>query len=179
MTEAELIQGCIKKTDGHQRMLFDRYAGKMMSVCLRYATDQHAAQDILQTGFMRVFDNIHQFRHEGSFEGWMRRVFVSVALRHLAKNKIQFADIDGSASQQLAVEPAVVSKLSEAEIHAMIRQLPTGYRTVFNLHVIEGYSHDEIAAMLKIQPSTSRTQLLKARKILQGLISKCFNLIMI
>ena len=179
MTEVELIHGCVKKTNAHQRLLFDRYAGKMMSVCLRYANDQHTAQDILQTGFIKVFDNIHQFKHEGSFEGWMKRVFVSVALRHLSKNRIKFSDIESTVTHQISDEPSVVSKLSEAEIHAMIRQLPDGYRTVFNLNVIEGYSHDEIAAMLKIQPATSRTQLLKARKMLQGLISKCFNLIVI
>lgn len=151
----------------------------MMSVCLRYANDQHMAQDFLQTGFIRVFDNIHQFRHEGSFEGWMKRVFVSVALRELSKNKISFSPLADNAGYLPLEDPSVVSKLSEDEIHAMIRTLPDGYRTVFNLNVIEGYSHEEIAAMLNIQPATSRTQLLKARKMLQGLISKCYNLIMV
>jgi len=179
LTDAELIHGCIKKSGLHQRQLFDKYSGKMMSVCLRYANDQHLAQDLLQTGFVKVFDNIHQFRHEGSFEGWMKRVFVSVALRHLAKKKVMFTEITNDGAWQPLEDASVVSKLSEDEIHAMIRTLPDGYRTVFNLNVIEGYGHDEIAAMLNIQPTTSRTQLLKARKMLQGLISKCFNLIMI
>jgi RNA polymerase sigma factor (sigma-70 family) len=177
LTEEELIQGCVKKISGHQRLLFERYAGKMMSVCLRYANDQHVAQDILQTGFIRVFDNIHQFRHEGSFEGWMKRIFANVALRHLSKKKLDFREIGDRQVDGISEDPSVFSKISEAEIHAMIRMLPDGYRTVFNLNIIEGYSHDEIAEMLKIQPGTSRTQLLKARKMLQGLILKSFNLI--
>lgn len=177
MTEEELIQGCIKKVSSHQRLLFDRYAGKMMSVCLRYANDQHIAQDILQTGFIRIFDNIHQFRHEGSFEGWMKRVFANVALRYLSKKKLEFREIGEHHVEGVSEDPSVLSKISEAEIHAMIRMLPDGYRTVFNLNIIEGYSHEEIAVMLKIQPTTSRTQLLKARKMLQGLILKSYNLI--
>lgn len=163
----------------HQRLLFERYAGKMMSVCLRYANDHHIAQDILQTGFIKVFDNIHQFRGEGSFEGWLKRVFVTVALRQLSKKKMNFKEISEYTSEVITEDPSVLSKISEDEIHAMIRQLPDGYRTVFNMHIIEGYSHDEIAVLLKIQPTTSRTQLLKARKMLQGLISKRYNLITI
>jgi RNA polymerase sigma-70 factor (ECF subfamily) len=160
-------------------MLFEKYAGSMMSVCLRYTNDQHLAQDILQEGFVKVFDYIHQFKNEGSLEGWMRKVFVSVAIRKLRKKKLRFHEI---VEQSIAVpmeDPEVISKISEAEIHKLIRELPDGYRTVFNLHVIEGYSHEEIASMLKIQSTTSRSQLLKARKMLQSLISKCFNLIVI
>lgn len=151
----------------------------MMSVCLRYADDSHEAQDILQEGFIKVFDYIHQFKQEGSIEGWMRRVFVSVALRHLSKKKLRFDDIDGVSADAGTEDPVIISKISEDEIHKMILRLPQGYRTVFNLSVVEGYSHEEIAGMLKIQPATSRTQLLKARKLLQQLISKSFNLILV
>lgn len=149
----------------------------MMSLCLRYTNDQHQAQDILQQGFLKVFDYIHQYKGEGSFEGWMRRVFVSVATRNLSKKKLDFTAIDKLDSDTSFEDPAVISKLSENEIHMLIRELPDGYRTVFNLHVIEGYTHEEIAVLLNIQPATSRTQLLKARKALQSLISKRYNTI--
>ncbi|MFT3979703.1 MAG: sigma-70 family RNA polymerase sigma factor [Ferruginibacter sp.] len=169
----------MKADNSCQRMLFEKYAGRMMSLCLRYTKDEHTAQDILQLGFIRVFDNIRQFKGEGSFEGWMRRVFVSVALRHISKKKLDFSEIPGSAAEELAAAPSVVSKISEDELHALIRKLPDGYQTVFNLVAIEGYTHDEVAALLKISASTSRTQLLKARKMLQSLIAKCFNIVLI
>ncbi|MET0394344.1 MAG: sigma-70 family RNA polymerase sigma factor, partial [Chitinophagaceae bacterium] len=138
---------------------------------LRYA-DGEEAKDILQLGFLKVFDYIHQYKGEGSFEGWMRRVFVSVATRQLAKKKLSFTSI-GLTDHDLAGEaPDAIAKMSETEIHALIRKLPDGYRAVFNLHVIEGYSHEEIAGLLNIQPATSRTQLLKARRMLQDLICK-------
>lgn len=172
LTEHELIEGCIKKRQEVQKLLFDRYSGKMMSLCLRYAPDYHEAQDILQEGFIRLFNEIHQFRFEGNFEGWMRRVFVTVALRSISRRKMLFTSIDLSDVQETFLDNDAVSKLSENEIHAMIKGMPDGYRIVFSLHVIEGYSHDEIASMLQIQPTTSRGQLLKARKYLQNLITK-------
>lgn len=178
LTEAELIKGCIKKKADCQRLLFETYAGKMMSLCLRYVGDQEA-KDVLQVGFLKVFDYIHQYKGEGSFEGWMRRVFVSIAMRHLSKKKLDFTDIDEVATDISYEEPGVIAKISEDEIHALIRQLPDGYRTVFNMHVIEGYSHEEIAEQLNIQPTTSRTQLLKARKMLQGFICKTCNSIIV
>ena len=179
LTEAELIKGCVNKESDSQRILFEKYAGKMMSVCLRYANGQHEAQDILQEGFIKVFDYLHQFKQEGSLEGWMRRVFVSVAIRQLSKKKLRFDDITDSDKNLASEDPSIISKITEEEIHKLILELPLGYRTVFNLNIIEGYTHEEIAAMLKIQPATSRTQLLKARKLLQNLLSKRFNLVMI
>lgn len=178
MTETELIKGCIKKKADCQRLLFDRYSGKMMSLCLRYVGDEEA-KDILQLGFLKVFDYIHQYKGEGSFEGWMRRVFVSVATRHLSKKKLDFANIDKAGDTISYEEPDALDKISENEIHALIRKLPDGYRTVFNMHVIEGYSHEEIAKSLDIEPTTSRTQLMKARKMLQGFIYKCCNTIIV
>ena len=174
-----MIAGCVNKINDYQRLLFEKYAGVMTSVCLRYANDEHIAQDILQIGFVKIFDSIHQFKNEGSFEGWMKKIFVNIAIRQLSKRKLNFSNIDDVDTHASFEDPAVVSKISENEIHKMIRMLPDGYRTVFNLHIIEGYSHEEIAAMLKIQQGTSRTQLLKARKMLQALISKHFNLILI
>ena len=150
-----------------------------MSLCLRYANDRHAGEDILQLGFLKVFDYIHQYKGEGSFEGWMRRVFVSVAIRELRKKKMDFHSMEVTDANSSFEDPSVIDKISTQEIHDLIKGLPDGYRTVFNLHVIEGYSHDEIAELLGIQPATSRTQLLKARKTLQGLISKRYNTVII
>lgn len=179
MTESELIQGCLDKRRDYQKLLFDRYSGKMMSVCLRYANDEQQAKDILQEGFIKVYKYMHQYKFEGSFEGWMRRVFVSVATRLLSKERIFFSDIDIVNHNDSTVDPTAISKISADEIHTMIRNMPEGYRIVFNLNVIEGYNHDEIATMLGIQATTSRGQLLKARKYLQNLIRKKYNAIII
>lgn len=151
----------------------------MMSVCLRYTNDEHTAQDILQVGFIKVFDIIYQYRNEGSFEGWMRRIFVSTAIRQLKKKKINFYEIQEERQDEPFEDAQVVSKISEDELHRLIRTLPEGYRVVFNMVVIEGYTHEETASLLKIKPATSRTQLLKARKMLQGLIASCFNMVII
>jgi RNA polymerase sigma-70 factor (ECF subfamily) len=109
----------------------------------------------------------------------MRRVFVSIATRHLSKKKLAFSDIHDESIQIIDEQPGVIEKISEDEIHQLIRQLPIGYRTVFNMHVIEGYSHEEIATLLKIEAVTSRSQLLKARKMLQTLICKRCNPVML
>jgi len=138
-----------------------------MAVCLRYAQDQMEAEDMLQDGFIRVFSNMHQFKFEGSFEGWIRRVIVNAALKRLQKRKIHFQEITERNEDAPRMEPYVYNHLGEAELMQLIQQLPDGYRTVFNLNVIEGYSHEEIAEMLGIQAGTSRSQLVKARKMLQ------------
>jgi RNA polymerase sigma-70 factor (ECF subfamily) len=174
-----MIQGCVKKQQDCQRLLFEKYAGKMMSLCLRYVKDQQEAKDLLQVGFLKVFDYIHQYKGEGSFEGWMRRVFVSVVTRSLAKKKLNFTNIDTVENNASFEDPSAIAKMSEEEIHMLILKLPEGYRTVFNLHIIEGYTHDEIATLLNIQPVTSRSQLLKARKMLQTFISKHYNIVLV
>lgn len=179
MTEKEIILGCIRKNHLCQRLLFEKYAGRMLSLCQRYSQDQQEAKDITQEGFIRVFEFIHQFKHEGSFEGWLRRIFVNVATRHASKRKISFTDIDVVETDTASIDASVVSKLSEEEIHKFISRMPEGYRLVFNLNVVEGYSHEEIGNMLGIQPSTSRTQLTKARRMLQSLILKNFNAIVL
>ena len=167
MTEYELIKGCIKQDPACQRLLFEQYAGKMMTVCLRYAHDSMEAEDMLQEGFIRVFNYIEQFKFEGSFEGWIRRVVVNTALKHLQKKRLQFTEINDNSQQAPRLESYAYSNLGEEELMKLISQLPDGYRTIFNLNIIEGYSHEEIGKMLDIQPSTSRSQLVKARKMLQ------------
>ena len=167
MTEYELIKGCIRQDAKCQRLLFEQMAGKMLSVCLRYANDAMEAEDMLQDGLIRVFNNVHQFKFEGSFEGWVRRVVVNCALKHLQKKKIHFLEIKDNYQDTQRLDSYAFSNLGEDELMKLIAQLPDGYRIVFNLNAIEGYTHEEIGKMLNIQASTSRSQLVKARKMLQ------------
>lgn len=167
MTEQEIIKGCIQKKVACQRLLFDYYAGGLMTVCLRYACDTPEAEDMLQESFIRIFSSIHQYRFEGSFEGWMKRVVVNVCLRMLQKKRIEFTGISALEINADATQPQAVSSLTEDELVKLIGNLPDGYRIVFNLYVMEGYNHEEIAAMLGIEPATSRSQLMKARRMLQ------------
>jgi len=171
LTEFQIIQGCIEGDASCQRLLFERYAGKMLVVCLRYATDHMEAEDILQNGFIKVFRYISQFKHEGSFEGWVRRVMVNTALKHCQKKRIRFDELHPDMQNGPSIDPYVYSHLGENDLLHLIRQLPEGYRIVFNLHIIEGYSHEEIATMLGIKDSTSRSQLVKARRMLQMAIT--------
>lgn len=167
MTEFELIQGCIKQNVNCQRLLFNRMVPTMYAVCLRYANDAMEAEDMLQEGFIRVFANLHQFKFEGSFEGWVRRIIVNAALKMLQKKRLQFNELKEYADNLPNVDASVFSHLGEEDLIKLINRLPDGYRIVFNLNVIEGYTHEEIGKMLQIQPSTSRSQLVKARKMLQ------------
>ena len=141
-----------------------------MTICLRYAADQMEAEDLLQESFVKVFRYLGQYKFEGSFEGWIRRIVVNTALKHLQKKKLRFDEVKDDKMGE-ALPASAYSHLSEKEILALINQLPEGYKLVFNLNVIEGYSHEEIATLLNINPGTSRSQLVKARKYLQHLIA--------
>ena len=167
MTENEIITGCLKKNAICQHLLFAKYSRKLMSVCLRYASTSSEAEDMLQESFIKIFSSIRQYRSEGSFEGWLRKITVNTCLRKLQKAKIRFDDLSTVETINDDIHPDVISTLTEKELIALISGLPDGYRIVFNLSVIEGYSHDEIAAILGIQPATSRSQLIKARRQLQ------------
>ena len=138
-----------------------------MTVCLRYACDQAEAEDILQESFIKVFSNIGQYRFEGSLEGWIRRIVVTTALKILRHKKIEFASIDEDLDIAQTMNVDVLTALGAGELLKLISGLPDGYRIVFNLYVLEGYDHNEIAQMLDITAATSRSQLLKARKLLQ------------
>ncbi len=143
-----------------------------MTVCLRYARNRADAEDILQDGFVRLFQHIHQFKFAGSFEGWMRRIFVNAALKKYQNKRARNEQIGVEDNDEVSGDPDALSTLGEQEILDLIRKLPEGYRTVFNMYVIEGYSHREISEMLDINEATSRTQLLKARKYLQNQLAK-------
>lgn len=155
-----------------QRDLYERFAGKMYAVCLRYARTREDAADILQEGFLKVFSKLGQFQFQGSFEGWIRRVMVNTALRAYQKQRFDYEQSGYERLPELPVEPDAVAVLSEAELMDLVRQLPDGYRAVFNLVAVEGYSHAEAASLLGIQESTSRSQLTKARRHLEEELSK-------
>ncbi len=171
MTEKEIIQGCIQERRECQQEIFRRYAGKMLAVCMRYARHQMEAEDVLQDAFIKVFDHIQQFQFKGSFEGWIRRIVVNTALKNFDRKSFSYEQIGLEPHHDQRVEPTVYDHLLEEELLALIAKLPEGYRLVFNLYAIEGYSHAEIGEMLGIQESTSRSQLVKARKMLQIMVT--------
>jgi RNA polymerase sigma factor (sigma-70 family) len=170
LTERELIQGCIVDDTNCQHILFHTYAGRLMTICRRYTADNGEAEDILQDALIRIFDNLGQFRFECPLEGWMRRIVVNTAIRFCNKKKIHFREVSDNLSDHQAFNPSVYAEMGEEEILKIISLLPDGYRMVFNLYVIDGYSHEEIGNMLSIQEGTSRSQLAKARRMLQKLI---------
>jgi RNA polymerase sigma factor (sigma-70 family) len=142
-----------------------------MTICRRYAGDQHEAEDMLQEAFISIFSHINQFRYAGSFEGWLKRITVNAAIKILQKRKIKIVGITNDQYELISPDFNVLSDLSAEDLLKIISQLPDGYRVIFNLYAIEGYSHDEIAAMLKIKAATSRSQLSKARAILKEKIN--------
>jgi len=175
LTQDQLVKGCLHKNETAQKAVFDLYASKMLGVCQRYARNHADAEDILQDAFIKVFDKIKQFKGEGSFEGWIRKIVVNTALKKYSlirydKEITSHESVD--ADQYYTTEPAAYSHLTEKELLVLINNLPDGYRLVFNLYVIEGYSHDEIASLLGIQSGTSRSQLAKARMMLQKQLSQ-------
>jgi RNA polymerase sigma factor (sigma-70 family) len=169
LTEDELIKGCIRDEASCQKAVFDRYAGRMLGVCHRYARNHADAEDILQDAFIKVFSKIKQFKSEGSFEGWIRKIVVNTAIKKysLARYNKELNSYEINDSIQPAIDPVAYGHLSEKDLLALINNLPDGYRLIFNLYVLEGFQHDEIAEMLGIQPGTSRSQLVKARLMLQ------------
>lgn len=169
MTEADIILGCIRGESASQKAVFDRYASRMLGVCYRYARNTADAEDILQDAFIKVFAKIEQFKAEGSFEGWIRKIIVNTALKKysLTRYSRELQVVEVADNQHTLEDPTAYSHISEKDLLAMINELPDGYRLVFNLYVLEGYPHEEIAQMLGIQPGTSRSQLVKARLLLQ------------
>jgi RNA polymerase sigma factor (sigma-70 family) len=167
LTEEELIKKCIRKDANSQRMLFEQYAGSMMTICRRYSCDQQEAEDMLQDSFIRVFSYIDQYEFKGSFEGWIKRIVVNASLKVLQKKKIHFLEINDDQYKEQSIDSYALSDLNEEELLKLISNLPEGYRVVFNLFVIEGYSHEEIAELLHIKAGTSRSQLSKARDMLK------------
>lgn len=167
LSEKQILKGCQNGDKKCQRELVLRYSKMLMAASLRYVKDESSAKDVLQEGFIRIFKNIHKYKPIGPFENWMRRIVVRCALTHLHKNKI-LQEIEWVEYQaNLVVEPDVFSSLGFEEINRFVMELPLGYQTVFNLNVVEGFSHREIGDLLNISESASRSQLTRAKKILR------------
>lgn len=178
-TEERILEGCISGKREFQELLYKQYSGKMFALCLRYCRNrpdgEREAEDVLQEGFIAVFRNIQSFRRDGSLEGWIRRIIVNTALMHLRakKKELDFSDIDDVAGRYHPESYFDTdSEINAKELTRMLDQLPEGYRLVFNLFAIEGYSHKEIAESLGITEGTSKSQLSKARGCLQEMLRK-------
>ena len=171
MDEKQLIEGCINGDRKAQKALYDKYSRRMMAVCLRYVKDMEDARDLLQEGFIKLFTNIHKYAGEGMFDGWVRKIFVNCALEQLRQQDVlrNADDIEETGYSDIP-DDSTLAQLSADEIMAYVRSLPDGFRTVFNMFAIEGYSHKEIAEKLNITESTSRSQYMRARKLLQKMI---------
>ena len=172
MTDRELIEGCMRNDRLCQQALFKRFAAKMKSICMRYINNKDDVNDVVQEGFIKVFKSLDKFNYQGSFEGWVRRAMVNTALTKLDRH---------SYEEEVELVPEIhesydytdiIGNISAKELRAEIAKLPEGYRIVFNMFVIEGYSHKEIGETLKIAEMTSRSQLSKARKMLQDRLKK-------
>jgi RNA polymerase sigma-70 factor (ECF subfamily) len=169
--EDELILGCKQNKATAQKRLYEMYSGKMYALCCRYVKNKMEAEDVLVTAFTKVFDRIDQFRNEGSFEGWIRRVVVNEALTWIRKNKTMFLETDLELAHREPNYHELDAELQAEDLVKIIQQLPTGYQLVFNLYAIDGYSHKEIAEQLNISENTSKSQLSRARTYLQKILA--------
>ncbi|MBC7921284.1 MAG: sigma-70 family RNA polymerase sigma factor [Ferruginibacter sp.] len=170
--EEKWIRACREGNAAAQRQVYEKYAPRMLGVCIRYADNQFDAEEILINGFLKVFSRMEQFRNEGSFEGWVRKIMVNEALTYLRCHKSSYLTTDLEKADRESHCDALGGQLETEDLLRVIQGLPTGYKTVFNLYAIEGYSHQEIAGMLGISESTSKSQLCRARALLQQSIIK-------
>lgn len=170
MDELQIIAGCKEGKRECQQILYERYASCVYGVCLRYSKDDDEAQDLLHDGFIRIFSTIESYQGKGSFEGWMKRIFINMALEKIRKDKKQIQSSEDIENIKEVVEDTTDDSfggIKEQDLMLMIQELPKGYRTVFNLYAIEDYQHKEIAEMLNISEGTSRSQYIRARQLLQ------------
>jgi RNA polymerase sigma-70 factor (ECF subfamily) len=172
ISESDLIAGCINGDRKMQKELYDRFSAKMFGVCLRYAGNTEEAEDILQEGFIKVFKKIGSYRGEGSFEGWIRRIFVNTAIEQFRRKTYMQPITEREENSVEATYLSVLDNLAEKDIVKLVQQLSPGYRTVFNMYVVEGYTHRQIAESLGISEGTSKSQLSRAKIILQDLVKK-------
>ena len=171
MTEEAILQGCLKNNAAAQRALYEKFSPKMLVVCYRYAHNREDAEDMLQEGLIKVFSQIHTFENRGALEGWIRRIIVHTCINNLKKNKRFNESVDLIHANSIQVrEESIPSIIQAKEVVECIRMLPIGYRTVLNLYAIEGFSHKEIASMLDIEESTSRSQYTRAKAMLEDIL---------
>ncbi len=173
MTEDNIIEGCLGNDPSAQRELFNRFSPKMLAVCYRYAQSREDAEDMLQEAFIKVFTQMHTFQNKGAFEGWIRRIIIHTCINFLKKYKKFNDSIDLEQATYVHVKEETIPSIMQAkQVAECIRSLPVGYRTVLNLYAIEGYSHREIATMLDIEESTSRSQYTRAKSMLENVLIK-------
>ena len=168
--EDELIKGCLKRDRNAQQQLYDLYSSKMYAICYRYVRHAMEAEDVLVMAFTKIFDRIEQFKGEGSFEGWIRRVMVNEALTHLRKSRAMSVETELEQADREPDYDRLSDHLEAEDLQKMIQELPPGYRVVFNMYAIDGYSHKEIAEQLGITENTSKSQLSRARTYLQKIL---------
>ncbi len=168
LDERTLVDGCRNQDRAAQRLLYERFAGKLFALCKRYVKDPDEAADVLQDSFVKVFRHMDQFRFECPLEAWLKRIAINTALKHLRKNKPfeHMTDVDEVANF-LPQNADVLPTLHYEYLLQLVQQLPTGCRTVFNLYAIEGYTHPEIAKLMGISEGTSKSQFFRARSLLQ------------
>ncbi len=171
MTEELMLAGCLKNNAAAQEALYSRFSPRMLGVCYRFAKNREDAEDMLQEGFIKVFTQMHQYRNEGALEGWIRRIVVHTCINNLKKNK-KFADsLDIIHASSIYINEEMIPSIMQAkQVVECIRMLPLGYRTVLNLYAIEGFPHKEIAALLDIEESTSRSQYTRAKAMLEEIL---------
>ena len=175
ISESDLIKGCLDQDRKMQEMLYQRFSSKMYAVCLRYSKNSDDAQDLLQDGFVKVFKNISKFRGDGSFEGWIRRIFVNTSIEHFRRSVKNYQVTD---TNEITIEDpslTALDNLAEKDIITMIQELSPGYRQVFNMYVIEGYSHKDIGDILGISEGTSKSQLARAKGVLKKMVEEKLN----
>jgi len=171
MTEELMLAGCLTNNAASQEALYNRFSPRMLGVCYRFAKNREDAEDMLQEGFIKIFSQIHQYRGDGALEGWIRRIVVHTCINVLKKNK-KFSDsVDIIHANSLHVKEDMIPSIMQAkQVVECIRILPMGYRTVLNLYAIEGFSHKEIANLLDIEESTSRSQYTRAKAMLEEIL---------
>lgn len=168
MDERTLADKCVEGDQLAQRKLFERYAPKMMGVCLRYTKDVEQAEDVMQDGFVKVFTKLEKYSGEGSLEGWVRRIMVNTALDHIRKNNKFNANVSMDAVEyKVESDSDALASLMEEDLLKLIQEMPDGYRTVFNMFAIEGYSHKEIGEQLGVSENTSKSQYSRAKAYLR------------
>jgi RNA polymerase sigma-70 factor (ECF subfamily) len=168
--ETQIVENCIKGERSSQKALYEMYSSKMFAICLKYSKNQMDAEDILQEGFVKLFNNLARFRGEGSFEGWVRRIFVNTAIEHIRRKKLNTTVGEGMENNIADKHSNALDNLYEKDIIKSSQTLSDGYRTVFNLYAIDGYSHKEIASKLGITESTSKSQFSRAKALLRNII---------
>ncbi|MDX2249120.1 MAG: RNA polymerase sigma factor [Bacteroidia bacterium] len=172
LTEEKMLQGCRNQDRNSQRQLYEKYFEGMSYICMRYLKDRDQVYDLVQEGFIKIFQNIRKFEGKGSLEGWMKRIMINLCLDHLRKINRRLPDVPLEDVYDLEVDEDIVANMEAEYILALLQKLGPMYRTVFNLSVIEGYAHKEISKLLKIRESTSRAYLTAAKKQIRRMLTE-------